>query len=100
MTLGETLTDANGQTHRMAGLLPVQTSFAERKLHLGYRHLTATHGPLAGAWFGHEFHYVTTVSSTGDPLFEASDAEGAALPSMGVIKDNVSGSFAHIIDTA
>jgi cobyrinic acid a,c-diamide synthase len=37
MILGETLTDADGQAHRMAGLLPVETSFAQRKLHLGYR---------------------------------------------------------------
>lgn len=46
MTLGETLTDADGNCHEMLGLLPLQTSFAKRKLHLGYRSVTATAGPF------------------------------------------------------
>ncbi|WP_288588699.1 cobyrinate a,c-diamide synthase, partial [uncultured Methylobacterium sp.] len=37
MVLGESLEDAEGATHRMAGLLPVATSYARRRLHLGYR---------------------------------------------------------------
>ena len=37
MVLGRTLEDAGGAVHRMAGLLPVATSFSRRKLHLGYR---------------------------------------------------------------
>ncbi len=100
MTLGETLTDAAGVTHAMAGLLPLQTSFAERKLHLGYRSLHATTGPFKGAWAGHEFHYATTVKAEGQPLFEARDAEGQSLPAMGLIRSNASGSFGHIIDLA
>ncbi|WP_375255240.1 cobyrinate a,c-diamide synthase [Yoonia sp.] len=98
MTLGETLTDAKGNTHAMAGLLPLQTSFAARKLHLGYRHLTAAEGPLAGRWTGHEFHYATTTRADGPPLFAATDAEGTPLPPMGLVQGNVMGSFGHIID--
>ena len=45
MVLGETLAGADGATHAMAGLLPVATSFAVRKLHLGYRQLK----PISGA---------------------------------------------------
>ncbi|WP_420863353.1 cobyrinate a,c-diamide synthase [Algirhabdus cladophorae] len=100
MMLGETLIDAQGHCHKMAGLLPVQTSFATRKLHLGYRTLTARHGPMAGTWRGHEFHYSTTQSAEGTPLFKASDAEGTALPDMGLVAGRVSGSYAHIIDRA
>ncbi len=37
MVLGEGLIDADGGRHAMAGLLPLETSFAERRLHLGYR---------------------------------------------------------------
>ncbi len=37
MVLGEALIDASGQRHRMAGLLPLVTSFATRRLSLGYR---------------------------------------------------------------
>lgn len=100
MTLGESLTDATGKAHKMAGLLPLQTSFADRKLHLGYRHLHAAQGPFAGFYKGHEFHYATTLKAQGTALFEATDAEGTPLPAMGLIEGNVSGSFAHIIDRA
>src|SRR3984957_6508314 len=37
MVLGESLEDAAGKVHAMAGLLGHATSFAKRKLHLGYR---------------------------------------------------------------
>lgn len=97
MVLGETLTDADGTPHRMAGLLPLETSFAHRRLHLGYRTLVAEHGPFAGTWAGHEFHYASTIRAEGAPLFEASDAEGTALPPMGLRQGRVSGSFAHLI---
>jgi len=100
MILGEALTDADGVTHQMAGLLALETSFAQRKLHLGYRHLQADLGPMTGRWMGHEFHYATTVKATGTPLFATHDAEGTTLDPMGLIHDNVSGSFGHIIDTA
>ena len=54
MALGESLIDSDGCAHRMAGLLPLSTSFAERRLHLGYREATLLGaGPLgpAGARF-------------------------------------------------
>jgi cobyrinic acid a,c-diamide synthase len=47
MVLGGELRDADGHLHRMLDLLPVSTSFAARKLHLGYRRLqplAACHG--------------------------------------------------------
>jgi len=47
MALGEGLIDAKGARHAMLGLLPVETSFAERKLALGYRRLKATNFPMA-----------------------------------------------------
>lgn len=100
MALGEGLIDAGGTRHAMAGLLSLETSFAERRLHLGYRHLAAAHGPVAGRWRGHEFHYATTLRADGTPLFAARDAEGAALPPMGLRAGGVCGSFAHLIDRA
>ncbi|MCG3267584.1 cobyrinate a,c-diamide synthase [Yoonia sp. I 8.24] len=100
MVLGDALTDADGTPHKMAGLLRLETSFAARKLHLGYRELRADQGPMPGAWKGHEFHYATTIKAVGTPLFQANDAEGTALPAMGLINRNVSGSFAHLIDAA
>jgi cobyrinic acid a,c-diamide synthase len=100
MVLGQTLTDADGTPHRMAGLLPLATSFATRRLHLGYRHVTATQGPFPGRWAAHEFHYATTTRADGQPLFTATDAEGTPLPPMGLTQGRVSGSFAHLIDRA
>lgn len=100
MMLGETLTDADGHAHQMAGLLPLHTSFATRKRHLGYRKLTGLAGPFAGPHRGHEFHYATTGSARGAPLFTAQDATGNALPDMGLRAGRVCGSFAHVIDAA
>ncbi|MDJ0629145.1 MAG: cobyrinate a,c-diamide synthase [Rhodobacter sp.] len=100
MVLGEALTDAGGMRYPMAGLLPLETSFAAGKLHLGYRRLTPLGGPFTGPLNGHEFHYATTIRAGGAPLFEASDAEGRVVPPMGLRQGRVSGSFAHIIDRA
>ncbi len=98
MLLGDGLIDAHGMPHKMAGLLRLETSFKQRKLHLGYRQLNATEGPFKGSWNAHEFHYASTLSTKGTPLFKAEDAEGTVLPAMGLTWGNVSGSFAHIID--
>lgn len=105
MVLGEGLTDAEGITHAMAGLLPVETSFAARRLHLGYRVATlADDGPLGTAgttYRGHEFHYATVVrEGPGKALFEAQNAAGADLGPCGRSKGAVSGSFIHLIDRA
>ncbi len=103
MVLGQALTDAEGQCHAMAGLLPVETSFAQRRLHLGYRRAaTLADGPLGPRGTilgGHEFHYATILSEgPGDALFTATDARGQSLPPMGQRRDNVMGSFVHLID--
>jgi cobyrinic acid a,c-diamide synthase len=101
MTLGECLIDANGQRHAMAGLLPLETSFATRKLQLGYRQLTSLRGPFPSHMRGHEFHFATVVrEGDGERLFEASTANGTALPAMGLARGKVMGSFAHIISVA
>ncbi|WP_377505769.1 cobyrinate a,c-diamide synthase [Octadecabacter sp. R77987] len=98
MVMGQSITDASGTAHQMLGLLDLATSFQRRKLHLGYRHLLGNHGPLAGRWAGHEFHYATTLHARGAPLFRATDAEGTVLPDMGLCKGCACGSFAHLID--
>ncbi len=100
MVLGNGLTDANGTRHAMAGLLRLETSFEHPRLHLGYRQLTPLTGLFSTAFNGHEFHYATTLSAKGDALFKARDAEGQALPDMGLAEGRVSGSFAHLIDRA
>lgn len=98
MVMGDGLVDAVGVRHRMLGLLALETSFADRKLHLGYRKLTPLVGPFHGTLMAHEFHYATTLKAEGDALFTAEDAEGNALPPMGLARERICGSFAHLID--
>ncbi len=107
MVLGRGLTDAGGTRHAMAGLLGLETSFTEAKLHLGYRRLktlgqgSPTAGPLgeAGTAFrGHEFHYAKVTAEDGDALFAVEDAEGNGLGAAGLAEENVAGSFIHLID--
>lgn len=102
MTLGEGLVSADGARHAMLGLLPLVTSFAERRRQLGYRRLT----PLGAAGFlepmtAHEFHYSTVVhEGDADRLFSVADAMGADLGKTGLRRGNVSGSYMHLIDIA
>jgi cobyrinic acid a,c-diamide synthase len=105
MVLGTTLTDGEGTSHDMAGLLPVATSFAARKLHLGYRRVTlAADTPLGckgTAFRGHEFHFASILNEgDGSPLFTGTDADGQPLGALGRIAGPVMGSFVHLIDQA
>lgn len=105
MVLGETLETADGQTHKMAGLLGHATSFAKRKLHLGYRDITlSAQGPLGAAGTrlrGHEFHYAS-ITAPGDdaPFATAVDAYGNDVGNVGGRRGNTSGSFFHAIARA
>ena len=102
MALGRSLTDAAGVVHPMAGLLDVTTSFAKRKLHLGYREARLTAdgclGPAGTRLRGHEFHYAS-IRQTGDdtPLAMVQDAHGGQPAPMGSRRGFVSGSFFHVI---
>ena len=105
MVLGEGIVDADGVRHAMAGLLPLETSFAERSLHLGYRHVRmasqndANGGLIEPEYRGHEFHYATTVrEEDANPLFRMSDATGAELGAAGLSRGTVAGSFIHLVD--
>jgi cobyrinic acid a,c-diamide synthase len=105
MVLGEYLIDAEGRRHPMAGLLPLATSFADRRLHLGYRCATLlAGGPLgeAGACFrGHEFHYATIAQQgVADPLLSVTDAAGGLVTACGLRQGSVFGSFIHLVDRA
>jgi cobyrinic acid a,c-diamide synthase len=103
MVLGEALIDAAGETHRMAGLLPLVTSFAAPQRHLGYRVAALLgSGPLgeAGVRFrGHEFHYASIVrEGDADRLFAVAEASDNDLGQAGLRRGSVAGSFIHLID--
>ncbi|MDE3017161.1 MAG: cobyrinic acid a,c-diamide synthase, partial [Pseudomonadota bacterium] len=102
MALGEKMTDASGKEWEMAGLLPVATSFAARKLHLGYRALTlAVDTPIGKKGTlvrGHEFHYASIVTrGAAESLGGATDANGISLGAAGQRVGNVTGSFFHAV---
>ena len=103
MILGEILIDADSRGHKMAGLLPLTSSFAERRLHLGYRRVTTlAHSSLGdqGMTFrGHEFHYASVASEgPGENLFKITDARGENSESVGLTNGRVAGSFIHLVD--
>lgn len=105
MVLGRGLIDGDGVRHTMTGLLHLETSFADRRLHLGYRRLeTLTDTALGAAGRrlrGHEFHYASLVQEgPGDPLFRATDARGENEAKCGLVSGTVAGSFIHLIDCA
>ena len=106
MVLGRGLSDAEGARHTMAGLLPLETSFASRKLHLGYRRaVLAGDSPLGAkglCYSAHEFHYATVVTEGpgANPLFTVTDAKGVDRGPAGLVAGRVAGSFIHLIDRA
>jgi cobyrinic acid a,c-diamide synthase len=103
MVMGEALLDADGKEHALLGLLGHRTSFARRRLALGYRAARLAHDcPLGarGHWLrGHEFHYATLHEPGADaPLFER--AEGTTEACLGTRRGLCSGSFFHFIDAS
>jgi cobyrinic acid a,c-diamide synthase len=105
MTLGTALTDASGVRHAMAGLLSVETSFAKRKMNLGYRDVSllaaSALGAMGARFRGHEFHYATIVTRGEDrPLARARDAHGGAPEDSGLRRGSVTGTFFHAIAKA
>ncbi len=101
MALGDGLIDADGKRHRMAGLLGLVTSYAQRRMHLGYRHATLL-APIAGSAAGttqrgHEFHYSTILEQPDAPLAHVVDAQGDLVAETGSYRGHVSGTFFHLI---
>jgi cobyrinic acid a,c-diamide synthase len=104
MTLGAGLIDAAGNRHAMLGLLGLETDFAQRRLHLGYRTATLL-APIPGhaagsALRGHEFHYASVVAQPDPPLADIRDASGVATAETGSRRGRVTGSFFHMVDVS
>ena len=102
MVLGQALQVADGTVHRMAGLLGHSTSFAARKLQLGYRRAELQEdcalGDAGTVIRGHEFHYSTLLErGTDAPLCSLQDAEGNEIGDGGGHRGHVTGSYFHAI---
>lgn len=101
MVLGTALTDADGVRHEMTGLLGLETSFAKRRMHLGYRLATLAEpmpGHQTGARLrGHEFHYSTILAQPDTALAVVHDATGAVIAETGSRRGHATGTFFHLI---
>ena len=101
MVLGTGLIDKDGTRHEMSALLGLETSFATRRMHLGYRLAklaVGLPGQEAGARLrGHEFHYATILSQPDAPLAIVQDANGVAVAETGSHRGRVTGTFFHVI---
>jgi cobyrinic acid a,c-diamide synthase len=102
MVLGQSIEDADGRHHPMTALLGHSTSFAKRKLHLGYRVARLLSDGMLGVKGaivrGHEFHYASLTAGGDDEAFaELSDSTGRALGAGGARRGRVSGTFFHAI---
>lgn len=109
MAMGAGLVDKEGTRHQMAGVLGVETSFAKRKFHLGYRKAAlnaAIPGQAAQAQLrGHEFHYATILDEPDAPLAKVTDSNDLVVPETGSIRrfeggGCATGTFFHLIAEA
>ncbi|MBO1359987.1 cobyrinate a,c-diamide synthase [Acetobacter sacchari] len=104
MAMGAGVVDAAGVRHEMTSLLGLETSFAKRRMHLGYR-LATLLSPIPGydagrRLRGHEFHYATILDQPDAPLARTVNADGADLPETGSRRGFASGTFFHLIAPA
>jgi cobyrinic acid a,c-diamide synthase len=105
MVLTEGLTDSQGHTWPMAGLLPGLTKMTGKLAALGYRHATAMRPNLlvepGEALRGHEFRYSTWVREAGavghTAAWEVRGTRGKVPDdSVGYVSGNLLASYLHI----
>jgi cobyrinic acid a,c-diamide synthase len=105
MALGQSLVDASGTAHPMAGLIGVETSFEKRRMTLGYREARIASdcalGQKGALMRGHEFHYATIVATGADePFAHVRDVYGSREAPSGSRRGRVTGSFFHVVAEA
>ena len=104
MVLGRGLEDADGERHEMTGLLGLETSFAKRKLHLGYRRARLQRDCSLGA----EGRKCSAMNSIMRARFRSMEIRwsiagmlpGSSVPEQGVRQGSTTGTFFHVIDGA
>ena len=86
----------------MVGLLGLETSFAKRRMHLGYR-LAELAAPMPGHRLGRtpcavmNFTIRRSIAQPDTPLAVVRDATGAEVAETGSRRGHVTGTFFHLI---
>jgi cobyrinic acid a,c-diamide synthase len=101
MALSETLTDTDGETHRMAGVLPADVEMCDRYQALDHVELRARKDALtadSGATIrGHEFHYSTAdVAANAEFAFDVERGDGIEDGKDGLCAHRTLGTYAHV----
>jgi cobyrinic acid a,c-diamide synthase len=101
MALAETLTDADGATHEMAGVLPADVEMCDRYQALDHVELVADRAtPVADAGEtvrGHEFHYSRAdVAADATLAFDVRRGDGIADGRDGLTEYRTLGTYAHV----
>jgi cobyrinic acid a,c-diamide synthase len=101
MALSETLTDTDGDTHSMAGVLPADVTMCERYQALDHVELVASGETLTAGdgerLRGHEFHYSTAeVADDAEFAFEVKRGDGIAEGKDGLTEYHTLGTYAHV----
>jgi len=101
MTLAESLTTVDGDTHRMAGALPADVTMRERYQALDHVELRATRdAPTAASGEtrrGHEFHYSSAeVDSDARFAFDVERGTGIDGEHDGLIEGRTLGTYCHL----
>jgi cobyrinic acid a,c-diamide synthase len=101
MALVETLTDGDGDAHRMAGVLPADVEMRDRYQALDHVELLAREdAPTAAAGEtlrGHEFHYsAAAVDSAATFAFDVRGGEGVDDGRDGLLEYRTLGTYAHV----
>lgn len=100
MYISEGIIDGSGERHEMAGLIPCWSVMQRRLVQMGYvvaeaiqDSIIATRGQRLR---GHEFHWSTLTSSSGEPAYRKIEPEEQLEGAVAGPRGNVLGSYLHL----
>lgn len=101
MVLGETLTDREGVTFDMAGIIPAQVQMQKKRAALGYREASSVRDSFllkkGEVLRGHEFHYSTMTYRDEETIPYAYETKGMrGLKQEGYAAGNIVAGYTHV----
>jgi len=101
MVLAETLTDRQGETHAMAGIVPADVQMQTKRAALGYREAHAVKSTFlmeqGEGVRGHEFHYSTMTYKEGVEIPFAYETKGLrGMKAEGYAAGSVMAGYTHV----